>query len=78
MTGQQINIPAADGGEFSAHLALPSSGSTPLIVILHEIYGVTDWVRETAEMFAARDYVVVSDMFWRLEPDFEADHRDSA
>lgn len=79
MTGQQIKIPAADGGKFSAHLALPSSGSAPLIVMLHEIYGVTDWVRETADMFAAHGYLVVApDMFWRLEPDFEADHRDSA
>jgi carboxymethylenebutenolidase len=77
MTGQKIKIPAADGGEFSAHLALPESGPAPLIVMLHEIYGVTDWVRETADMFAEHGYLVVApDMFWRLEPDFEADHRD--
>jgi carboxymethylenebutenolidase len=79
MTGQKIKIPAADGGAFSAHLARPQSGAAPLIVMLHEIYGVTDWVRETADMFATQGYLVVApDMFWRLEPDFEADHRDSS
>lgn len=83
MTGQQIKISAADGGAFDAYLAPPDTGSTggpgPLIVMLHEIYGVTDWVRETADMFAERGYLVAApDMFWRLEPNFEADHRDSA
>ncbi len=83
MTGQKIKIPAADGGEFDAYLALPPensvAGPAPLIVMLHEIFGVTDWVTETADIFAAHGYMVVApDMFWRLEPNFNADHRDAA
>jgi carboxymethylenebutenolidase len=79
MTGQRIKIPASDGGEFDAYLAEPASGPAPLIVMLHEIYGVTDWVTETADMFASQGYLVAApDMFWRLEPNFNADHRDSA
>lgn len=79
MTGSQIKIDATDGGAFDVYLAAPDNGPAPLIIMLHEIYGVTDWVRETADMFAARGYLVAApDMFWRLEPNFEADHRDSA
>ena len=77
MTGQQIKISASDGGEFDAYLALPTEASAPGIVMLHEIFGVTDWVRETADFFADHGFCVVApDMFWRLEPNFEGDHND--
>ena len=79
MTAQRIDVTAADGGEFQAYVAEPAAGPAPLIVMLHEIYGVTDWVTETADMFAAQGYLVAApDLFWRLEPNFNADHQDSA
>jgi len=76
MSGQQIKIPASDGGAFDAYLALPEQSSAPGIVMLHEIFGVTDWIRENAGLFAEHGYCVVApDMFWRLEPNFVGDHR---
>ncbi len=83
MSGHQIKIPAADGGAFDAYLALPSGQPAPApapgIVLLHEIFGVTDWVRETADLFAGHGFCVAApDMFWRLEPNFVADFRDPA
>lgn len=79
MAGQTIDIQATDGsGSFSCYLAGPADGDSPAIVLLHEIYGVTGWVTETADLFAERGYTVAApDMFWRLEPNFTADHRDS-
>lgn len=81
MPGQTIVVPAADGGEFSAYLALPpepSVPSAPGIVMLHEIFGVTDWIKETADLFAAQGFCVAApDMFWRLEPNFVGDHDDA-
>ena len=79
MTGQTISIPATDGsGSFSTYLTGPTAEQAPAITLLHEIYGVTDWVTETADLFAERGYTVAApDMFWRLEPNFTADHRDT-
>lgn len=79
MTGQTISIPATDGsGSFSTYLTGPTAEQAPAIILLHEIYGVTDWVTETADLFAERGYTVAApDMFWRLEPNFTADHRDT-
>jgi carboxymethylenebutenolidase len=80
MAGRQIGIAAADGGMFGIWLALPENGAGPGpgIVMLHEIFGVTGWIRETAEMFASHGYCVAApDMFWRLEPGFEGDFRDA-
>lgn len=77
MSGQQIRIAASDGGEFGAYLALPPETSAPGIVMLHEIFGVTDWIKKTADYFAGQGFCVIApEMFWRLEPDFVADHND--
>lgn len=65
-----IDIQAGDGsGTFSGYLALPRAGKGPGIVLLQEIFGVNDHIREVAELYAAEGYVVLApDMFWRLEP----------
>lgn len=79
MSGQRIEIAASGGGEFGAYLALPGETPAPGIVMLHEIFGVTDWITETADLFAEHGYCVAApDMFWRLEPGFVGDHNDPA
>lgn len=77
MSGHQIKVSASDGGVFDAYLSLPEKAGAPGLVLLHEIFGVTDWIRETADFFAGHGFCVAApDMFWRLEPNFCADHRD--
>lgn len=81
MSGQNIRISASDGGDFGSYVALPDTGPAraPGIVLLHEIFGVTPWIMDTADLFAAQGYCVAApEMFWRLEPDFVADFRDPA
>lgn len=79
MSGQRIEIAASGGGEFDAYLALPGKSPAPGIVMLHEIFGVTDWIKETANLFAENGFCVAApDMFWRLEPNFVGDHDDPA
>lgn len=69
MTGKMIEIAAGDGGTFSAYLALPESGSGAGLVLLQEIFGVNQSLRETADLFAEEGYVtIVPDLFWRIEP----------
>lgn len=66
--------PGADGDEFGAYVAMPESGSGPGIVLLHEIFGVTGWIKDTADLFAAQGYCVAAlEMFWRLERNFDVD-----
>ena len=72
MAGKSITISAADGGTFSGYLATPEVGSGPGIVLLQEIFGVNQSMRETADYFAEEGYVVlVPDLFWRIEPGIE-------
>ena len=73
MSGEMIDIAAKDGGNFKAYCAKPAGGSGPAIVMIQEIFGITDWIKETADKFAEQGYLVVApDMFWRFDPGFVA------
>ena len=68
MTGRDIAIKGRDG-EFSAYLASPESGRGPGIVVIQEIFGVNQVVREIADGLAAQGFFALApDLFWRLQP----------
>ncbi|MBB4841855.1 carboxymethylenebutenolidase [Paucibacter oligotrophus] len=73
MAGQTIRIQAADGsGSFGAYLALPPGGSGPGIVLAQEIFGLNEFVRQTADHYAEEGYVVIApDLFWRQQAGVE-------
>jgi carboxymethylenebutenolidase len=56
-----------------AFLALPKApGPHPVMVVLHERYGLVDNTRDVATRFASHGYVTIApNLFWR-EPDLEA------
>ncbi|MRW87687.1 dienelactone hydrolase family protein [Pseudoduganella sp. FT26W] len=62
---QWIDIETADG-TFGAYLSLPRGGKGPGIVLLQEIFGVNQHIRNVADQYAADGYVVIApDLFWR-------------
>lgn len=64
-----VTIEASDGGQFEAYLALPASGTGPGIVLMQEIFGVNQVMRDIAGWYAARGFVAICpDLFWRQEP----------
>lgn len=72
MSGRYIDIDAKDGGSFKAYVAEPAQGSGPGILLLQEIFGINDYMREVADQYAEEGYVVVApDLFWRMEPGVE-------
>jgi carboxymethylenebutenolidase len=65
----EVTIRAADGGSFSGYLATPKSGKGPGILVIQEIFGVNQVMRDLADGFAAQGYVALCpDLFWRQEP----------
>lgn len=64
-----ISVQAFDGGEFEAYLAVPASGKGPGIVLIQEIFGVNDVMRNIADRYAGLGFTVICpDLFWRQEP----------
>jgi len=66
--GSTIDITGADGARFSAYLARPAQGSGPGLVLVHEILGLNDFMRDMADRLAEEGYVcLVPDLYARLE-----------
>jgi carboxymethylenebutenolidase len=71
-----IKVKSFDGGEFDVYLALPASGYGPGIVVLQEIFGINQYLRDVADWYAAHGFVaVVPDLFWRIQPGIELSDR---
>src|SRR5438552_10026339 len=67
-----VTLKSFDGDEFDAYLALPAGGYGPGIVVLQEIFGVNECMRQVADWYAAHGFVaMVPDLFWRQEPGIE-------
>jgi carboxymethylenebutenolidase len=65
-------IPTHDGGQMPAFAARPASGRGPGIVVLQEIFGVTDYMKKRARDLAELGYVVVvPELYWRLGSDIK-------
>lgn len=75
MTSGDIHITLPTGGALPAYFAPASrAGSTAGIVLLQEIFGVNDNMREIADDYAKRGFhAIVPDLFWRQEPGVHLD-----
>ena len=64
-----------DGFSLSAYHAPQQDARRGGLLLIQEIFGVTDHIRELADGFAADGYEVIAPGFYdRLEPGFEADY----
>ncbi|KAB2344711.1 dienelactone hydrolase family protein [Actinomadura rudentiformis] len=62
-------------GAFDLSVWLPEAGRGPGVLLVQEIYGVGEYIRDVAEELARLGYVVAApDLFWRLQPNWEAAH----
>ncbi len=68
---REIKLKAADNsGEFSAFVWEPKGkASAGAVVVIQEIFGVNDSLRETAQTLADQGFIAIApDLYWRLEP----------
>jgi carboxymethylenebutenolidase len=65
-----ITIQAADGsGSFSAYLVEPKAKPAGVVVVIQEIFGVNQAMRDAAAWLADMGFIAVCpDLFWRIEP----------
>ena len=67
LTQETVSIRASDGFAMPAFVARPASGRhAPVIVVVHEIFGVHEWIRDICRRFArAGYYAIAPDLFAR-------------
>lgn len=63
-----LRITTPDGA-FTAYVAYPRVTPAPVVVVIHEVFGVNADIRQSCDELAAKGYLAISpDLFWRLEP----------
>ena len=68
MMGETTTISTADG-QFSAYVARPAADKAPAVVVIQEIFGVNQVMRDITDGLAAQGYLAICpDLFWRIEP----------
>ena len=77
-----ITVRATDGsGSFSAHVAEPKAGGgkAGAVVLIQEIFGVNQAMRDTAAWVADMGFTAVCpDLFWRIEPGIDITDKSEA
>ena len=70
-----LDIEARDGGgSFRAYVAEPEGAPRAAIVVIQEIFGVNQGIRQKCDDWAAMGYLAFApDLFWRLQPGIELD-----
>jgi carboxymethylenebutenolidase len=67
--GKMIKLKAADGHELDAYLAEPKGKALGGLVVVQEIFGVTDHIKRIADQYASEGYLSVAPaMFDRIKP----------
>src|SRR5579875_3609038 len=66
---KEITVKAADGGSFSAYMALPKTTPAPAIIVITSIFGTDQEMRDLVDRYAEAGFIgIVPDIFWRIEP----------
>src|SRR6201986_3435868 len=74
MTIFNHTIAEQDGKEFKAYVATPPGGKGPGLILLHEVYGVNQSLKDVADEYAKKGFVVMCpNMYWRDNQDASFD-----
>jgi carboxymethylenebutenolidase len=62
--GEWVRYDAGDGDMVDAYLVYPErSDAAPVVIVIHEIFGLSDWVRSVADEFAAAGFIAIAPDF---------------
>lgn len=72
---ERVESVSTPDGSFDLPVWLPAAGSGPGLLLIEEIFGISDYIRAVAADLAGLGYVVgAPDLFWRLQPGWAAEH----
>jgi carboxymethylenebutenolidase len=67
---EYVMYATAAGDSVRAFLVYPErNDDAPAIILIHEIFGLTDWIRSVADRYAAEGFIVIApDLLWGRGP----------
>src|SRR5215218_543647 len=66
----EVKVPVADG-EIPAYRAMPDTKNKkfPVVLVVHEIFGVHEWIQDVARRFAKLGYMAVAPALYARQGD---------
>lgn len=59
--GEYVDVPVEGAPALRAFVAYPErKDKAPVVIVIHEIYGLSDWVRALADQLAADGYIAIA------------------
>jgi carboxymethylenebutenolidase len=59
--GQWVRVPTANGDSLNAWIVYPErSTRAPVVVVIHEIYGMSTWIRAVTDRLAADGFIAIA------------------
>jgi carboxymethylenebutenolidase len=59
--GEWVVVPAGAGDSVKAWIVYPERPDrAPVVVVIHEIFGLTDWIRAVADQLAAEGFIAIA------------------
>jgi len=69
LTAGEVKIPVSDG-EIPAYRAMPDKGKNfPVVIVVHEIFGVHEWIQDVCRRFAKLGYMAVAPALYARQGD---------
>lgn len=69
LTVGEVRIPVADG-QIPAYRAMPEKGKKcPIVLVVHEIFGVHEWIQDICRRFAKLGYMAVAPALYARQGD---------
>jgi len=79
MAGSMIRVKSRDGFEFDAYRAGPQGARKGGVIVIQEIFGLSDHIKEMADRFGAEGYEAIApSMYDRAAPGFIVQPKDVA
>ena len=59
--GEWVSVPAPGGDAVESWIVYPERSDTaPVVVVIHEIFGLTDWIRGVADEMASQGFIAIA------------------
>lgn len=59
--GEWVDVPLEDGTTLKTWIVYPEvAGKAPVVLVIHEIFGLTDWIRAVADQLAADGFIAIA------------------
>lgn len=59
--GEWVTVPAGDGDQVRAWIVYPERADrAPVVIVIHEIFGLSDWIRSVADQLAADGFIAIA------------------